>query len=454
MQKRHISPFLFPAAFFLAAIFIGTFLLRLPGATRFGISFVDALFTATSATCVTGLTVVDTGTCFTYFGQTVILVLIQIGGLGIMSITSLFFYLWRKRVSLTDRVAVGQSLLHDPAFHLGRFLVLMCFYTLVIEGAGAILLYFLCTGSGISFFSAVFHAISAFCNAGFSLYADSLSRWRGNIAVCLIFCFLIILGGLGFSVLVEISEFINSRFFKRVSGKDEPFMLSWYATVVIKTSLFLIVFGAIAIYLGEFVAFDRRLSMKEAVIASLFQSVTCRTAGFNTVPVGALSNVTLLVMIILMFIGGAPGSCAGGVKVTTFRTLIAFAGSNIRGWPQVVVGKFAAGRETLNKAFSLLVFAVLVILAGILALNITEGGMAPHPQTRGLFLDIVFEVVSAFGTVGLSTGLTPHLSSFGKVVIAVVMFVGRLGPILFLSIIRSFQQVPVYRWPEEEMLIG
>lgn len=451
-SRFFISPFALPLIFFGAVILAGAVLLYLPVSTQSGfISWQDALFTATSATCVTGLVVVDTGSYFTLFGQGVILALIQAGGLGIITITSLFFYLWRRQVPLKDRIAVGQSLLSDPSFQLGRFLILIAAYTILIEAAGAVMIHVSAAGE-FSLYASVFHAVSAFCNAGFSLFSGNLEPWRGNLAINLAFMLLIILGGLGFAVLVEIFEFISGKipFGKQLNRHG----FSWYARIVLKSTLFLLIVGWAGIYISESAGINTQFSGPESVLAALFQSVTCRTAGFNTIDIGGLTNVTLLLMIVLMYIGGAPGSCAGGIKVTTFRSLTAYAWSHIKGRKQAVIGRFAVDYSTLNKSFLLLVFSIGVIFAALLVLNFTEGGEVPHPQARGLFLELLFEVVSAFGTVGLSTGLTPHLSLAGKLIITGMMFVGRLGPILFLAVIRSYQQPPFYRRPEESMLIG
>ncbi len=447
-----IPPYALPILFFGLVIITGAALLHCSiSLTSAPISWIDALFTATSATCVTGLSVVDTGTFFSRFGQTVILALIQVGGLGIMTFTGLAFYLWRRHVSLSDRIAVGQSLLHDPAFHLGKFLIRIVLWTLTIEAVGAFFL-FIQAPKDFPPYSALFHAVSAFCNAGFSLYSNSLSNWRGNWGINLVFMLLIILGGIGFSVLVELQACAARKFQPIV--KNQGRKLSNYAQVVIKTSIFLIIFGWIAIYAAESIGFNSHMLTGEALLTALFQSVTCRTAGFNSVDINHMTNVSLLVMMMLMFIGGAPGSCAGGIKVTTFRALTAFVHSQIKGRRQAVMGRFALNSDSVNKALILLVFATSIITFATLLLTISEGGDIPHPEARGLFLDLFFEAVSAFGTVGLSTGITPKLSMVGKSIITSLMFIGRLGPIVFLVAIQSFQEELFYDWPEENMLIG
>jgi len=444
-----VPPLALPIIFFAIAIACGTVILH----SRYscadaGISWLDALFTAASATCVTGLTVVDTGSFFSRFGQTVILVLIQTGGLGIMTFTSLAFYLRRNRISLVDRIAVGQSLLHDPSFHLGRFLKHIFIWTMLIEAAGGVLIFLFGQGN-FSPYSAVFHTISAFCNAGFSLTPESLMSEAGNLWLNLIFMTLIILGGLGFSVIVELQANAVSL------ARGERPRLSWYSNTVISTSTFLIIFGWITIFLAEHLSrAGTPAGISHRVITSLFQSVSCRTAGFNTLDIGSMPNVSLLIMMTLMFIGGAPGSCAGGVKVTTFRAMIAFITSRIRGHEQTVIGRFALEHETLNRAIILIIFAFCLVLVSTLLLNITEGGDIPHNQTRGLFLETMFEAVSAFGTVGLSTGLTTKLSTAGKIIIIGLMFIGRLGPLIFLSALQEMSREQFYRWPEDRLLIG
>jgi len=451
-RKPRLSPFMYPIVFFGLVILAGAAVLYSGYAASEPISWLDAMFTATSATCVTGLVVVDTGSFFNGLGQAVILVLIQLGGLGIMTLTSLVFILWTKRVSLLDRVAVGESLRHDKSFNLGKFLKQVVLWTMLIELSGAVLIY-IQSPDGFRPFSALFHAVSAFCNAGFSLNRDSLMGFRSDWGINLVFMALIISGGIGFSVLVELYSHAGRRI---ISGgrKKSPRPFSWYATVVLRTSLALIVIGWAGIYFGEFIGFHRDLPVNDAVLSALFQSVTCRTAGFNSLDIGQMTNVSLLIMMVLMFVGGAPGSCAGGVKVTTFRTMIAFGLAQIKGREQTEIGRFAVDQSTLNKALVLTVFGVLILASATLLLNFTEGADLPHPQAHGIGLDILFEVVSAFGTVGLSTGLTPKLSSAGKVVIMLLMFIGRLGPILFLSAIQSLQKKQYYRKPEESLLIG
>ena len=454
-HKKIFAPLALPIHCFAGAILFCAVLLCQPvSCVGRPISFLDALFTATSAACVTGLTVVDTGTTFTRFGQTVILALIQLGGLGVMTFSTLIFYLWRRRVSLTDHIAVGQSLLHDASFHLGRFLTRMAVVTLVIEIVGALALYVF-DPVGFGPFSAAFHSVSAFCNAGFGLFDDNAMRYQGNAGVNIVLMWLIVSGGLGFAVLIEGYRAARQGVLRRLGFHARPYRLSWYARTVLGVSALLVVAGGAMIYCGEFLG-SRYPGMAgwEKAMAAVFQSVSCRTAGFNTLDIGRMADASLVILILLMFIGGSPGSCAGGIKTTTFRVLVAFGKARMFGRRQSVIGRFAVDDDTIDRAVTLTVFAGGLVLGAVLLLCFTEGAVAPHNEAGGRFLEILFEVVSAFGTVGLSTGITPGLSPAGKLVITMLMFVGRLGPILFLSVLRGFQEPLRYRWPEQTMMIG
>jgi trk system potassium uptake protein TrkH len=377
--------------------------------------------------------------------------LIQVGGLGIMTFTSLSTYLWRRRTTITDRITVGQNLLHDPKLNLGKFLVEMVSWTLIVESIGAALM-ILMAPDHFSLFSAIFHSVSAFCNAGFSLFADSLVDLKGYWGVNLIFVVLIFLGGIGFSVFME----FKNAFFRilKPGSYHSSCRVSWPAKVIFKTSLFLIVLGWAAIYFAEFVGYDRMMITDDAILTALFQSVTARTAGFYTLDIGQLTNVSLIILLFLMFVGGAPGSCAGGIKVTTFRILVAQIWSQLKGKSQVAVGRFAANQDSVKKALILFVFAALIIFTAVLLLDFTEGGDKPHYQVRGQFLEILFESVSAFSTVGLSTGLTAKLSTAGKWVIICLMFIGRIGPFVLISALTTVQKIQMYRLPEEKLMIG
>ncbi|MFO7817272.1 MAG: TrkH family potassium uptake protein [Thermodesulfobacteriota bacterium] len=455
-KKNFLNPFVFPVFLFAVTIMVGTLVLHLPiSLAEDEISWVDALFTATSATCVTGLIVVDTGSFFSEFGQWVILVLIQLGGLGIMTYASLIFFLWRKKISITDNIAVGQTLLHSAGFRLGKFLQKMVLTVIGIEVVGAVVMHFL-SPVEFTFFSSAFHSVSAFCNAGFSLFPDSLSRFQGNWPVNLCFIALIILGGLGFGVIMEVSGLYHPTLSRGKPGITKKRKISWHSRIVVQTTLFLILFGwAVFLFTEPVGGIEKSGTGWGAhILASLFQSVTSRTAGFNTVEIGGMTNASLLILILLMFIGGSPASCAGGIKTTTFRSLLAFAWSSIRGRRQVVIGKFALNRETVNKLMALVIFSLVIIFTSAFVLLIIEGQKLPHSHSHGIFIKTLFECVSAFATVGLSTGITSDLSTAGKLVITVLMFTGRLGLILFLSLLQSWQRPEHFSRAEETLMVG
>ncbi|WP_419788280.1 TrkH family potassium uptake protein [Pseudodesulfovibrio sp.] len=454
MRTKVLSPYWMPVWFFAGAIFIGALVLHLSVSHPGGpLSFIDAVFTATSAMCVTGLAVVDTGSYFSLLGQNVILVLIQVGGLGIMTFTTLFIHLLGKHISLGDRIAVGQSLLRDPSFSLLKFLIRVVVGTLLMEGIGALALW-LIDPVGFSPYSAVFHSISAFCNAGFSLFPDSLTHWKGNVGVNVVVMLLITAGGLGFYVLNECGSLIKRVVLRRERLFQNGHLLSWHSSIVLKMSLLLVVVGTVVIFFAEGAAGHAPDSLKERFLTALFQSVTCRTAGFNTVDIGSMTNVSLAFMMVLMFVGGSPGSCAGGIKTTTFRALGGFVMAQFRGLSEVPVGRFALSQEALNKVIALCTVAVLLVGVGTMVLTSLESAGDAYLMGREKFMINMFEVISAFGTVGLSTGLTSHLNGAEKTMIIILMFVGRLGPVWLLSALHSWQAGRRYQLPKADLPLG
>ena len=314
MKSIHcrITPITLPIILFAGTIAVGTLLLH----SRFAlavpsVSWLDALFTATSAVCVTGLATLDTGTTFSLFGQSVILLLIQLGGIGIMTYTALVYYLIRQRVALNDRFVIGQGLQHDRSRPFGKLLVKIVLWTVIIEIIGALLLN-AAAPRDFTFFAALFHSISAFCNAGFSLYQDSLSHWHADWGVNLVVMLLIVAGGLGFAVVVELNGCL-AVFVKRcrpgfIKGSGtlnkSRLRLSWYSKIILFTTFFLIVGGGVGISFFEYCVAPPGTGWSLTLLAGFFQSVTCRTAGFNTIDLNIMTNVSLYLMIILMFIGG------------------------------------------------------------------------------------------------------------------------------------------------------
>ncbi len=461
-SSRFIWPFVLPVAAFAATILVGTLLLwwdrSHAGAP---VALVDALFIATSCVCVTGLATIDVSTVFNPFGQSVMMGLMQLGGLGITTYTSLFFFLLTHKVTLSDRLAVGQTLLNNQSFHLGRFLIRIVVVIITIELAGG-LAFYLMEPERIGLFKAAYLAISSFCNAGFALWTDNLAGFQQHAGVNIVVMSLIILGGLGFAVLDEVRFHIADRarrLVRRLRGMEPPPgprpALSFPARLVLTTTFALVFGGAVCFFLSEYFLNDQDFfEPAKVILPSLFQSVTCRTAGFATVDIGRLTDLALLVMIGLMFIGGSSGSCAGGIKTGTFRILLSFCLTSLRGQAQVVVNGRAIGRDDLAKVFTLLTFSVIVVIAGVFILAVTEGGAATHGRTRFQILDLTFEVVSAFATVGLTTGVTPELSPPGKVVVSSLMFIGRLGPIWLITMMQQFQRRRKYRLPETIIPVG
>ncbi len=471
-RKRKVGrawPFLLPVVSFAVTIFLGALILwwdrslTTPG----GLRFIDALFTATSCVCVTGLSTVDIAAVFNRQGQTVMIVLMQLGGLGIATYSSLLLFLFTRKVFLTDRIAVGQTLLQDQSFHLGRFLIRIVALIIGIELVGFLVLR-LCEPELIGLFDAVFLAVSSFCNAGFAPWSNNLMDFQQHAGVNITVMLLIIMGGLGFAVVDELRHHLwewlrgcLARLADRHSDVPNPKLLTLHrrlslpARLAIGTSAGLIIAGAVFFFFVEYlINREDFFEPLKVILPSLFQSVTCRTAGFNTVNIGRLTDLTLLMLMALMFIGGSAGSCAGGFKTGSFRIILAVIKSAVTGRSQVVVSGRSVGAKDLSKVFLLLVFSLASIILGVFILTVTEGGMHVHGQTPFQVMDVAFEVISAFATVGLSTGLTPELTDAGKLVISVLMYIGRLGPVWLVATLDKFGGNVPYRVPEAVYPIG
>lgn len=434
---------------FLILISFGTLLLMLPEMTHHGIRFMDALFTSTSASCVTGLTVVSTASHFTLKGHVVIMFLIQLGGINIISFATFFATFYRTnsvryQSILKDFLSAGK--LSDTRALLRRIV----FFSLMIELIGTVLIFISwhdqLTFHSLShrFFYSLFHSISAFNNAGFSLFSGNffeplvLQSYFVHIWVAI----LIFLGGIGFATLEDISSLFMSwkRFFRPWKYLSIP------SRLVMKTSLFLIVTGAVVFVYSEWDGTLAGLDWKAITITSLFQSISARTAGFNTVDFAAVTQPVLIFFVFLMYVGASPGGTGGGIKTTTFSIILKTALATIRGKRNVEAYHHTIAFSLIDKAYTVALFALFLIFFSVFLLSFTE------PDAR--FLHLVFEEVSAFGTVGLSTGITPLLSDAGKTIIMISMFIGRIGPLtlaLFLSrpIISTH-----YRYPEIQVMVG
>ena len=447
MRMHFVTPLALPLYGFSGAILVGAFLLWLPISWDAApVSFVDALFISTSAVCVTGLASLNIATSFNHIGHVVIMTLIQLGGLGIVTYSSLFMFLWRRRVSLTDRLSVGRALMHDPSFDLGRFLTIIVSLTFILEFLGGAII--MLSAPELSLFSAAFLAISGFCNAGFALMPDNLAAYRSNIGINLSVAALITCGGIGFAVLEDLIWLVRCKI------KKIRYRLAFTSRVIIKTSLVLTFGGAAVIFVLERLAQHDYGGLKANILTAFFQSVSCRTAGFNTIPIGGMSTAALFFMLLLMFIGGSPGSCAGGIKTTTARVLTAFVKNRFLPGDQSIIKNRAAGKTTVDNAITLFIFAVLTIMVAVFLLLLSEGNVGGQDISHHLFLSVLFEVTSAFGTVGLSMDFTGTLSSPGKLVIICVMFIGRVGPLWVLSALHQWQRDAAYEYPEVELPIG
>jgi trk system potassium uptake protein TrkH len=432
---------------YLIADLLGTLLLSLEvSSTGEPVSMLDALFTSTSALCVTGLTVVDTGTAFSVFGQSVILTLMEIGGLGVMTFSVLFFLFLGRGFSTRGRWIINESFTATPVRSAASLLRSIFLFTFIVEAVGAALLTLewrkeMPLPSAV--YAGVFHSVSAFCNAGLALFETSFVKYRGSILVNVVICSLIVLGGIGFPV---IHEFINRARRLRTHARTA---MSLHTRTVLATTGVLILSGAALVFMLEQNHQIAELSLKEKILASLFQSITARTAGFNTLDIGSLAVATLFVLVILMFVGASPGSCGGGIKTTSIVVLIAILNDRIRGRHSASIFKRTLPDETVSKALSIFILAVITVTAGIVFLLVTQ----PVPL-RESFLTYVFEAVSAFGTVGLSMGITPALTPIGKLIIITIMLLGRVGLLTVAYVVTSRRVVAPYRYAEEKIMIG
>lgn len=430
---------------FAIIIMIGTILLNLPMASKNGesIGLLNALFTATSAVCVTGLVVVDTATHWTAFGHTVIIFLIQIGGLGFMTMTTLFFLVTGKRITIKERILIQSSLNQDNLSGVVRFSKYILVFTFLLEGLGALVLstrfipiYGTLEGIGMS----IFHSISAFCNAGFDLVGNfrSFTMFKGDSVINFTIMILIIVGGLGFSVVLDIIK--NKKLYK----------LSTHSKLILTITFSLTIFGAVVIFILEKnnPATLKFLDLKGQFLGSLFHSVTPRTAGFNTLDMSSLTDSTIFLTIVMMFIGGSPGSTAGGVKTATIGILLATVISVLRGQNDTEIYKRRISIDLIRKALAIVMIAGFIIIAITMLLSITE---------EATFMEVLFEVVSAFGTVGLSLGITPELSLIGRIAIIFTMFIGRVGPLTIGFAIAQRQAKKDrgnYRYPKANIRVG
>ncbi len=431
---------------FAGVIFLGALLLTFPFASQNGNSlrFLDALFTATSAVCVTGLVIVDTGIHFTRFGQTVIILLIQIGGLGFMTISTLIGIFLGKKIGLKERILIQESFNQITLAGLVRLIKNVILATLFFEFLGGVILSFRFMADfpiqrALAY--GFFHSISAFCNAGFDLFGQvygefsSITHFTSDWLVVLTISILIIIGGLGFPVIVELLKYPKNN------------RLSLHSKLVLRMTLALIIIGAILIFATEMTNIKTvgGVNLTGKFLGAVFQAITPRTAGFNTLDISQMRNGTWFILIILMFIGASPSSTGGGIKTTTFGVLAATIGTTIKGREDVEIFERRIPKDIIFKAITIMSIALGWVSFVTIILSLVE------PYT---FIKLFFEVMSAFGTVGLSNGITPNLNDISRVLITITMFIGRLGPLTVMIALSKNEKINCTKYIEERLMIG
>jgi trk system potassium uptake protein TrkH len=457
IMRFNLKPEKFVLLSFLSVILVGAALLKMPNATPPDkpIGALDALFTATSATCVTGLILRDTGSEFTLPGQIIVMLLIQVGGLGLMTVTTSFALILGQSMGIRERMLIGDALSSQTLGKVSRTVIYILLLTLIIEAIGATALYLAWANSDIFYaqipnpgrhpvtvlYYSVFHSVSAFCNAGFSLFKDNLARFHNSIATNITTTFLIISGGLGFGVIVNLLRYDGFySVFKKRGDK-----LTLQSKIVLITTGALIFTSTILILGIEWNNSLSEFSFKDKILGAYFQSVTPRTAGFNTIDISRLTSACYFLMIILMFIGASPGGTGGGIKTSTFTTLFGSLRAMMKGKQAVEMFRRTIPADVINKALVIVVTSLLMLSAFGFILLITE---KDEP------IKIIFELFSAYGTVGLSAGLTPQLSAIGKIIIIITMFIGRVGPLTLALAIGRRSETGNYEYPSESVMIG
>lgn len=442
-KDKKIKPVQILVVGFAMVILTGAILLTMPISSSNGgrTPFIDALFTSTSAVCVTGLVTVDTGTYWSYFGKTVIIVLIQIGGLGFMSFATLISLVIGKRITLQERLVMQEAMNTFSLQGLVRLARYVLLFTFSIEAVGAVILSIVFIpeyGVSKGIYFSLFHSISAFCNAGFDLFGDfrSLTLYADNPVVILTIGALIVIGGLGFAVWYEI---FNYKKLKKIS---------LHSKFVLTVTAILIVAGFVLMLLFEYnnAATIQPMSIKGKFLSSLFASITPRTAGFNSISTTDMTPAGRFLTIILMFIGGSPGSTAGGIKTATAGLLVMTVVSVIKGREDTEIFERRINKETIYKGFTITVIGFALVTTVSMILSITEVGASLEY--------IIYEATSAFGTVGLTLGLTTNLTTIGKAIIAFTMYCGRVGPLTIALALARRHSGNTIRYPEDKILVG
>lgn len=458
--KLDLKPTQFLVVGFLLLIIFGTVLLSLPFASRpdangvyHSVGLINALFTATSAVCVTGLVVVTTVQQWTLFGQIVIIMLIQVGGLGFMTLATTLFILVGKKISLKERLLIQEALNQNTISGMVRLVRYIFLGTLMIEGIGAIILTFSFAKDyelPKAIYLGIFHSISAFCNAGFDVIGDSsLTPYAHSWPVNLVVMSLIIMGGVGYTVWIDLIKSTKTAIAKKLSPKGIFRRLTLHTKIVLVMTFGLILIGAIIFFLLEMSNVNTigEFSVGDKILASLFHSISPRTAGFNTIPLDKMNNGTMFIMIVLMFIGGSPAGTAGGIKTVTMGIIVFFLISVVSSKDETEVFNRRIPDDLVKRSLAIMMISLTIVISVTIVLSITE-----HFD----FMSVLFETVSAFATVGLTLGITSKLTIIGKLIICVTMFIGRLGPMTFAVALatNAKKNKTSIHLPEERIMVG
>jgi len=444
---RHLTPARIFVFSFATVIFLGAISLWLPfSATQNNLRFIDALFTSTSAVCVAGLSVLDIGKDLSLIGQLITMVLFQVGGLGIITFSVVLFAMMGRGISFKGLELCQTTFLQTQRWDFFSIVKRVLLYTFVIEAIGTFFLFlrFVFDYPPVqAFYNALYHAISAFNNCGYSLFTDNLVSYQSDVIVNVTMISLIVLGGIGFVVQYEVLA--------KLRGLEKRFSL--HTKIVLITTACLILIGAGCFYFMEMNNVLKDLNFKTSILASFFQSITPRTAGFHTVNIGALTNSTILVMIILMFIGASPGSTGGGIKTTSFTLLLLLIFNRLKGNENVNIANRTIPKETMEKTIYIILAAVVCIFL-ITAVLLFFGNLDSAPMaSRHKFVEYLFETISAFGNVGLSMGGTSQLNDIQKLAIILMMFAGRVGPLTLAFAWHSSRKRGI-TYAEESVMVG
>lgn len=455
-KRRYVNPAQLFMFSFMAVILVGAYALMFPNATIHGISFIDALFTSASAVCVTGLTVVDTGTYFTPMGQTTIMILIQLGGLGIMTFTSYFSYFFTGQSSYENQLLIQKMTSSDRISDVFSTLKRVILLTFTIETIGVFSIFFslnsvLLPGLGDRVFFSMFHSVSGFCNAGFSTLTNNFYElgYRFNYPLHLIVAFLIIIGGIGFPIMFNFAKYLKHVFKHRIFKKNHihlPWIININTRIVLVTTLILLVVGTVLIFIFEYNNTLAEHGLFGKIVTAFFGAVTPRTAGFSSVDYSQIHMSTILLLYVLMWIGASPASTGGGIKTSTFAISVMNAIALARGKDRIECYGREISDSSIRRAYSQIFLSLFVIMMSVFLVTYFDPALN--------FKSIVFECISAFGTVGLSLGITAKLSAASKLIITLTMFIGRISLLTILASFLKHVKYQKYKYPSEDITIN